>query len=129
MDTQLMNNSDLHSEQHTQWNAKLKSLRSEINDFQERLGEMVTKRTDKDFLIELAELENNCIIHKEKINKLQDQIKTNDLGFLRQHATNSELKEASADDIMSVINDRVATEISLFGELKNHFEDFEKRYI
>jgi len=128
MDTQLMNSSELHSE-HVQWNKTLKSWRNEINSFQDKLGEVVSTNTDKDFLIELAELENNCIIHKEKINRLQDRLKTHDLSFIRQTEGHNDAITTMDVESHNEIKERIETELSLYDELKKDFNSFLNKYV
>lgn len=127
MDTQLINNSALHLE-NVEWNKKLKLWRQEIDTLQEKLGAVVNSNTDKEFLVELAELENNCIIHKEKINRLRDRIKTEDLGYMRNIEDHNEVADSSDIELHNQIRDRFETEYGLFVELKKDFEGFFTKY-
>ena len=127
MDTQLMNNSELHLE-NVEWNKMLKMWRQEIISLQDKLSEVVNTRTEKEFLIELAELENNCIIHKEKINKLQDRIKTEDLGYLRNIKEHNEIASETDIELHNQIKERFDTEFDMFAELKKDFDTFFAKY-
>ena len=127
MDTQLINNSELHLE-NVEWNKKLKMWRQEISSLQDKLSEIVNTSTEKEFLIELAELENNCIIHKEKINRLQDRIKTEDLGYLRNIEEHHETASETDIELHNQIKERFDTEFDMFTELKKHFDTFFTKY-
>ncbi|MDH5415379.1 MAG: hypothetical protein OEW87_14680 [Flavobacteriaceae bacterium] len=127
MSEPVINNSDLQLE-HVRWNKELKSLRGEINTFQNKLGEIVNLRTDKEFLIEIAEFENKFIIHKEKINKLQDQIKVHALSVVRQFEDNIRAEKMNLKR-HDIYREKIETEKRMFEDLKAEFNGFLSTYV
>ncbi|MGB5362926.1 MAG: hypothetical protein WBN17_06460 [Aureibaculum sp.] len=127
MSEPVINNSDLQLE-HVRWNKELKSLREEINTFQDKLGEIVNLRTDKEFLIEIAEFENKFIIHKEKINKLQDQIKVHALSVGRQFEDNMDPEKMNLKS-HDTYREKIETEKRMFEDLRAEFNGFLSTYV
>lgn len=128
MKTTVLENSDLHFE-HRQWRAELSLWEDELKSFKNRLGELITRWTNKDVLAQLEQFQNHFHIHAEEIDTLQHDINV--------HETDMAEHSKKGEDVINRIyakqhmefRDRIETERKLYNELKQSFFRFLTKYM
>lgn len=128
METNVIFNSDLHFE-HKLWKAELLFWEDEIKSFNNRLGELVTRWTDKDFLAQLEQFQNKFILHGEVIETFQNEI--------NHHETQIAEDSKKGVDVLDQIlvkkhietRNRIEIERDLYNNLKKDFFSFLSKYM
>lgn len=121
-------NSDLYFE-HKQWRRELFFWEDELRSFQNRLNELVNRWTDKSMLAQLEHYQNQFIIHKNRINELQEAINI--------HETNIAAHSKKGKDILDTLlvkkhiefRNKMEVQRHIFGDLKKEFFKFLSEYM
>ena len=114
---------DLH-EDHMKWLSEVKLYDEEINSFENRLEEVVTKNTNRDLLANLEHFQNALIRHKEVSDIIKHDIKKHELDLARYAEQNQTVIDRKYFEDHPELRDRVQTERKLFGELKDELKEF-----
>ena len=114
---------DLH-EDHKKWLNEVKLYDEEILSFENRLGEVVMKNTDKDLLANLEHLQNSLIRHKEVSDILKHDITVHEQALANFAKENQTAIHRKHFEDHPELRDKVHTERKLFGELKDELKEF-----
>lgn len=114
---------DLH-EDHKKWLNETKLYEEEISSFENRLGEVVTKNTNKDLLANLEHFQNSLIRHKEVVDIIKHDINKHELELARYAAENQVAIDRKYFEDHPELRDKVLTERKLFAELKEELKVF-----
>jgi hypothetical protein len=128
MEKELIDNTDLHFE-HEQWRRELLFWEDELKFFENRLGELETKWTDKDMLLQLESYQNQFTRHKEVINSLKHDInvhETNLAKFSQEHIDVLDHKLAIKH---FKFRSRIEIQRLIYTELKKEFFHFLSWYL
>lgn len=128
METQVINNLDLHFE-HKLWQSELALWEDELKSFNNRLSELVTRWTDKKVLVQLEHYQNQFILHKTAIDKLQDDI--------NMHEVNMSAHYKKGEDVLNHLfvkkhiefRNKMETQRQIYNDSKKEFFDFLSKYI
>lgn len=119
-----INNSDLHFE-HKQWESELAFWNDELKTFNDRLGELVSRWTDKDVLKQLEHYQNEFILHGNVIEDLQEAIEKHELNIANH--------ESSLDIPMTKthldVRNKMEAERQIYIDLKKEFFKFLSKYM
>lgn len=128
MKKEVIFNSDLHFE-HLHWYKELAFWEDELKSFNNRLGELVNRWTDKEVLKQLEQFQNKFILQKETIDKLQDSIRNHEMAIAKSYDNDQE----SLDRILvqKHFNFRLDMEIQrkIYDDLKKDFFNFLSKYM
>jgi hypothetical protein len=128
METNVINNSDLHFE-HELWKSELLFCKDEMRSFKKRLEELVDRWTDKEVLVQLEHYQNEFILHDGRISEFLAGIASHE----HQMAGKSIKGEISMDT--SLVKDHLEfreemdIQRDLFHSLKKKFFAFLTRYM
>ena len=114
---------DLH-EEHKTWLNEVKLYDEEISSFENRLGEVVMKNTDKDLLANLEHLQNSLIRHKEVSDIIKHDIVKHEQELARFAEENQTAIDRKYFEDHPNLRERVQTERKLFTELKDELKEF-----
>lgn len=128
MEKEVIYDSDLHFE-HQLWSSELFFWKDEIKTFNNRLGELVMRWTDKNILAQLEHYQNAFIRHEEVIDMLQHDINV--------HETNMAAHSIKGEDVLnqSLVKNHVESrnrmEIQrhIYEDLKRDFFRFLSKYM
>ncbi|MEP2238069.1 MAG: hypothetical protein ABJI22_06885 [Maribacter sp.] len=119
-----INNSDLHFE-HKQWESELAFWNDELKTFNDRLGELAARWTDKDVLKKLEHYQNEFILHGNVIEDLQESIEKHELNIANH--------ESSLDIPMTKthldVRNKMEAERQIYIDLKKEFFKFLSKYM
>lgn len=122
MPTMNVNAQDLHFE-HTLWSKELAFAGDEIRFFEKKLGEIVSKISDREVLASLEHFQNQFIRQKEVVDELNHAI-----GVHEQDLGNRLKADAELDDNLAETHAKVRDDMmmfrKLFAELKTEFFQF-----
>ncbi|MCJ7758905.1 MAG: hypothetical protein MUP24_12260 [Gillisia sp.] len=128
METNVIFNSSLHFE-HNMWKAELLFWEDELKSFNNRLGELVMRWTDKDLLVQLEQFQNKFILHGEVIEKFQNEINHHETDI----AAHSKKGEEVLDQVLVKkhieTRNRIEIERNLYNNLKKDFFRFLSKYM
>ncbi|WP_282113586.1 hypothetical protein [Maribacter stanieri] len=119
-----INNSDLHFE-HKQWESELAFWNDELKTFNDRLGELAARWTDKDVLKQLEHYQNEFILHGNVIEDLQEAIEKHELN-IANHESSLDIKMTKTH--LDVRNEMEA-ERQIYIDLKKEFFKFLSKYM
>ncbi|WP_324028142.1 hypothetical protein QSV08_09500 [Maribacter sp. BPC-D8] len=119
-----INNSDLHFE-HKQWESELAFWNDELKTFNDRLGELAARWTDKDVLKQLEHYQNEFILHGNVIEDLQEAIEKHELNIANHE---SSLDITMTNTHMDVRN-KMEAERQIYIDLKKEFFKFLSKYM
>ena len=119
-----INNSDLHFE-HKQWESELAFWNDELKTFNDRLGELAARWTDKDVLKKLEHYQNEFILHGNVIEDLQEAIEKHELN-IANHESSLDIKMTKTH--LDVRNEMEA-ERQIYIDLKKEFFKFLSKYM
>lgn len=125
---QAIHYTDLHFE-HEVWAKELAFLKDEVAFFERRLGELVTKNTDKDMLALLEQFQNRFIRQKEVIDELNHDINVHEdklQQFVDEHPV--AVDRVHFNDHANM-RDKIDTNRKLYHDLKTEYFKFMAKWM
>jgi chromosome segregation ATPase len=125
---QAIHYTDLHFE-HEVWAKELAFLKDEVAFFERRLGELVTKNTDKDMLAQLEQFQNRFIRQKEVIDELNHDINIHEdrlQQFIEEHPV--AIDRVRFND-QATLRDKMDTNRKLYADLKAEYFKFMAKWM
>lgn len=117
----IIDNKYLHAE-HKKWNSQLSLFQDEIETYENRLSEVVQKNSANDINKSIEHFQNQFIIQKANIDKLKNKIQRHEIA-IAQNIVDNTITTNDAH-FHSTMEEKMATQISLFKELKSEFYRF-----
>lgn len=114
---------DLH-EEHKAWLNEVKLYDEEIASFENRLGEVVTKNTNKDLLANLEHFQNSLIRHKEVNDQIKHDINKHEQELAQFAEQNQVALDRKYFEDHPDLRENVQMERKLFAELKDELNNF-----
>lgn len=127
MDT-LVNNANLHFE-HKSWLNEIAFWLDETKSFQNRLDEIEERWTDDMVLAELGQFQNQMIIHKDRINKLKEEIEAHEHAIAETIDEVNEAVDRIGFRYHMDMREKMETERVMFHDLKKRFFSFLSKYM
>jgi hypothetical protein len=125
---QAIHYTDLHFE-HEVWAKELAFLKDEVAFFERRLGELVTKNTDKDMLAQLEQFQNRFIRQKEVNDELNHDINVHEdklQQFIEEHPV--AIDHVRFND-QATLRDKMDTNRKLYADLKTEYFKFMAKWM
>ncbi len=127
MDT-LVNNANLHFE-HKSWLNEIAFWLDETRSFQNRLDEIEQRWTNDRVLAELGQFQNQMIIHKDRIQKLKDEIDAHEHAIAETIDEVNEAVDRIGFRYHMEMREKMETERVMFHDLKRRFFSFLSKYM
>jgi len=128
METKVIFNSDLHFE-HSQWQNEILFWKDEIETFQNRLDELKDRWTDKKVLTQLDEFGTSFIAHKKHFEEYLEEINAHELNIAKHYEIHQNVIDIPDLKRHDEFREIMATERSIYGELKKEFFKFISKYM
>jgi hypothetical protein len=125
---QAIHYTDLHFE-HEVWAKELSFLKDEVAFFERRLGELVTKNTDKDMLAQLEQFQNRFIRQKEVNDELNHDINVHEdklQQFIEEHPV--AIDHVRFND-QATLRDKMDTNRKIYADLKTEYFKFMAKWM
>lgn len=119
---------DLHHD-HKMWSNELRFVRDEIGIFEERLGELVTRNTDKEMLAQVEHFQNQFIRHRELVDTISHDIKIKGeelVQYVKDHPV--AIDHVKLDDHVE-LREAVETYMKRYTDLKAEFQRFSSKWM
>tara|TARA_R110000868_G_scaffold136879_1_gene350023 strand:+ start:542 stop:952 length:411 start_codon:yes stop_codon:yes gene_type:complete len=128
MEKEIIYNSNLHFE-HEMWRRELLFWKDELVFFNNRLSELVTRWTKKEFLVKLEHFQNEFILHGGVIEDLLEAIEIHETRLAGQ-----DLKSHDAMDTIMVkkhieFREKMEIQEQIYADLKKDFFRFLTKYL
>ncbi|MBL7473020.1 hypothetical protein [Robertkochia sediminum] len=127
MDT-LVTNANLHFE-HKSWLNEIAFWMDEIRSFQNRMEEIEERWTDNMVLAELGQFQNQMIIHKNRIEKLREEIEAHEHSIAETIDKVNEAVDRIGFRYHLDMREKIETERVMFHDLKKRFFSFLSKYM
>lgn len=127
MDT-LVTNANLHFE-HKSWLNEIAFWIDEIRSFQNRMDEIEERWTDNMVLAELGQFQNQMIIHKNRIEKLREEIHAHEHSIAETIDEVNEAVDRIGFRYHLDMREKIETERVMFHDLKKRFFSFLSKYM
>ncbi|MCU0324718.1 MAG: hypothetical protein MUF45_05635 [Spirosomaceae bacterium] len=114
---------DLH-EDHIEWLKALAFYEDELQILKNRLGEVSFKNTDQAIKMQVEKFQNQFLIQKNEIDYLKHYINQDEKSITDEILSNPTASDRRKADDNIELRDRYETFITLFGNLKEEFNDF-----
>ena len=116
-----IDNTYLHAE-HKKWNSQLSLFQDEMETYDNRLSEVVQKNSGKDINISIEHFQNQFIIQKANVDKLKNKIQKHEMAVAKYFLDDT----ITINDVQyhSIMEAEMATQVSMFTELKSEFYHF-----
>ena len=128
MNKEVIYNVDLHFE-HELWNSELAFWQDELKSFNNRLGELVNRWTDKDVLAELEHYQNEFILHGNVISNIQETIEEHEINIAGHSSNGSESIDIPMVKTHLKLRNKMETQREIYGTLKKDFFRFLSKYM
>ncbi|MGS0527116.1 hypothetical protein ACU8V7_20155 [Zobellia nedashkovskayae] len=128
MKTAVIYNSDLHFE-HKQWESELAFWKDELKTFNDRLGELQTRWTDKDVLAQLEHYQNEFILHGNVIEDLQETIEKHELNISEHSNDKADSMDVPMFNTHTEIREKMEIQRQIYADLKKNFFRFLSKYM
>lgn len=115
--------SDLHFE-HTQWVNELDFFASQINSFENRLGEIAIRNTGADVKAKLEQYQNQFIRQKEVIDELKHKIGSHENGLTSYAVAHPVAIDHMHFDDHTDIREEMEQFRAIYQELKDNYYKF-----
>jgi len=115
--------SDLHFE-HKQWLNELLFWQDEIKTYKNRLGEVVSRWTDKEVLSQSEHFQNQFILHNEKLDELIHDINKHESGLSKYAKEHPVAIDHVHFDDHGGLRDRMDRQREIYTGMKKEFFDF-----
>jgi len=114
---------DLH-EDHIEWLKALAFYEDELQILKNRLGEVSFKNTDQAIKMQVEKFQNQFLIQKNEIDYLKHFINQDEKTISDEIISNPTASDHRKTDDNEELRDRYETFTTLFGNLKEEFNDF-----
>ncbi len=121
-------NSTLHFE-HEHWKSELAFWKDELKSFKNRLGELVTRWTDKEVLAQLEHYQNEFILHGGVIEDLQETIEKHELNIAGHSQTGKVSMDVAMVKIHLEFRNKMEDQRQIYADLKKEFFRFLSKYM
>lgn len=128
MEKKVIYNSDLHFE-HVQWQQEIAFWKDELKSFKNRLGELVTRWTDKEVLAQLEHYQNEFILHGGVIENLQETIEKHETNIAGHSQKGNESMDVALAKKHSEFRYQMETQRQIYADLKKEFFRFLTKYM
>lgn len=128
MATKTLSNELAHFE-HTQWRNELSFWESELKFFNERLGEIVSKWTDKTVMAELEQFQNQFIRQAEVIDTLQHEINVHETEIAEHLKKNIDVLNIEHAEHHKSFQGKMETQRTIYADMKKKFFNFLSKYM
>jgi hypothetical protein len=125
---EIIYNEDLHFE-HQQWRSELAFWEDELKSFKNRLGELVTRWTDKEVLAQLEHYQNEFILHDRVIDDMQEAIEQHEIRIAAQTKTGQDALDTILVKKHVEFRNRMYTQRQIYADLKKDFFRFLSKYM
>ncbi|MEP0134432.1 MAG: hypothetical protein ABJJ25_13005 [Eudoraea sp.] len=125
---EIIYNKDLHFE-HQQWRSELAFWEDELKSFKNRLGELVTRWTDKEVLAQLEHYQNEFILHDRVIDDMQEAIEQHEIRIAAQTKTGQDALDTILVKKHVEFRNRMETQRQIYADLKKDFFRFLSKYM
>lgn len=125
---EIIYNEDLHFE-HQQWRSELAFWEDELKSFKNRLGELVTRWTDKEVLVQLEHYQNEFILHDRVIDDMQEAIEQHEIRIAAQTKTGQDALDTILVKKHVEFRNRMETQRQIYADLKKDFFRFLSKYM
>ena len=125
---EIIYNEDLHFE-HQQWRSELAFWEDELKSFKNRLGELVTRWTDKEVLAQLEHYQNEFILHDRVIDDMQEAIEQHEIRIAAQTKTGQDALDTILVKKHVEFRNRMETQRQIYADLKIDFFRFLSKYM
>jgi len=125
---EIIYNEDLHFE-HQQWRSELAFWEDELKSFKNRLGELVTRWTDKEVLAQLEHYQNEFILHDRVIDDMQEAIEQHEIRIAAQTKTGQDALDTILVKKHVEFRNRMETQRQIYADLKKDFFRFLSKYM
>lgn len=115
--------SDLHFE-HVQWLNELRFWEGELESFNNRLTETITKEISQEAKAQIEHFHNKFILHEKAIDLIKNEVKKHE--FLLAQILSEDKAKMSENTIEchADIRDKMTTQRVMYTELKNQYYTF-----
>ncbi|WP_273565725.1 hypothetical protein [Maribacter halichondriae] len=128
MEKEIIYNSNLHFE-HKQWQSELAFWEDELQSFNNRLSELVTRWTAKDVLAKLEHYQNEFILHGGVIEDLQEAIEEHETRIAGQSMTGEDALDIAMVKNHLEFRNKMETQRQIYADLKKKFFRFLSTYM
>ncbi len=128
MKKEIFYNADLHFE-HKLWRQELLFWEDELKTFNNRLGELVRRWTNKEMLAQLEHFQNEFIIHAEVIDTLQHDINVHETNMSEHYKNGEDTLNEELVTIHVEFRNRMETQRHIYAGLKKEFFRFLSKYM
>jgi len=125
---EIIYNEDLHFE-HQQWRSELAFWEDELKSFKNRLGELVTRWTDKEVLAQLEHYQNEFILHDRVIDDMQEAIEQHEIRIAAQTKTGQDALDTILVKKHVEFRNRMEAQRQIYADLKKDFFRFLSKYM
>ena len=127
MENEIIFNEDLHFE-HKQWRRELAFWEDELTSFKNRLSELITRWTEKKFLIRLEHYQNEFILHGGIIDGLKEDISKHEMNMASFSAQDVTVLNRVFTKKHVDFRERMHTQRRIYNDLKKEFFQFLSEY-
>ncbi|MBC8768631.1 hypothetical protein H4O18_11565 [Arenibacter sp. BSSL-BM3] len=128
MEKEIIYNSSLHFE-HEIWRRELFFWRDELIFFNNRLSELVTRWTKKEFLVQLEHFQNEFILHGGVIEDLLEAIEIHETRLAGQDLESNEAMDTAMVKKHIQFREKMETQEQVYADLKKDFFRFLTKYL
>lgn len=116
---------DLHME-HAGWQSLISSLKEEIASLNNRLGQMLLKRSPRDVPAMAEHFQNQLILQKEQLDIMRHDFKQYE-NMIEEEQKNGQTASPELLQMRAAYNVRLKDYIRILNELKGEYDVFEKQ--
>ena len=128
METQVLYNSDFHFE-HVQWNSEILYWENELNFFNIRIEELVTRWTDDEVLDKLEHYQNEFILHDGFTEELQETIEKHETQIACLNRQGKDSLNTTLLNKHLEYRNKMETQRQIYADLKKEFFHFLSKYL
>jgi hypothetical protein len=128
METQVLYNSDFHFE-HVQWNSEILYWENELNFFNIRIEELVTRWTDDEVLDKLEHYQNEFILHDGFTEELQETIEKHETQIACLNRQGKDSLNTTLLNKHLEYRNKMETQRQVYADLKKEFFHFLSKYL
>lgn len=128
MEKEIIYNSNMHFE-HEQWKGELAFWKQELQFFNNKLSELVTRWTNKDVLAQLEHYQNQFILHGGVIEDLQETIEKHETRIAGQSIEGEDAIDVRLAEQHVEFRNKMETQRQIYADLKKEFFRFLEKYM
>ncbi|QCE40487.1 hypothetical protein [Psychroserpens sp. NJDZ02] len=128
MEKEIIYNSNMHFE-HEQWKGELAFWKQELQFFNNKLSELVTRWTNKDVLAQLEHYQNEFILHGGVIEDLLETIEKHETRIAGQSLEGEDAIDVRLAEQHVEFRNKMETQREIYADLKKEFFRFLEKYM